>query len=53
LDAGHISHIASQFAAPWAFRRCASLDDLESVIGILTHLLRAADAIERLEASDG
>jgi hypothetical protein len=52
LDAGHISHIASQFAAPWAFNRRASLGDLENVIDILTDLLRAADALEKLEASD-
>lgn len=49
LDAGQISHIASQFAAPWAFNRRASEQELESALAIVTDLLRAADAIERLE----
>jgi hypothetical protein len=50
LDAGHISHIAAQFAAPWAFNRDASLEQLEQVIFIMDHLLRGADALELLEA---
>jgi hypothetical protein len=49
LDAGHISHIASQFAAPWAFNRRASMNDLEQVLDALDHLLRGADTLEKLD----
>ena len=49
LDAGHISHIASQFAASWAFQRTAPLEQLAQVLDILDHLLRGAEALEKLE----
>jgi hypothetical protein len=52
LDAGQISHIASQFAARWAFKRSASREELETVIRALTWLHLAAGAIESLEAGD-
>lgn len=53
LDAGQIAHIASQIAAPWAFNRRASVGQLEQALDILDHLIRGADALERLEASHG
>jgi hypothetical protein len=52
IDGGEIAFVASGIAGRWAFRRNASLGELETVIGILDRLLRAADDLERLECPD-
>jgi hypothetical protein len=52
LDAGQISLIASLIAAPWAFNRTASKEQLEQALLIVSGLVSAALLLERLEPRD-
>jgi hypothetical protein len=52
FDAGSIANTASHIAAEWAFKRSASLEEIEGAIGAVTHLLIGAELLERLEAPD-